>query len=110
MLLAILVIGFASVSGALVMVYWRLGDILQYERANRNDVLDIRRQVHTRQRKAAMNSGVPSEEAQMTRLGQVSRGRRVVVGGEEESGLHQALSRQGRIPTRVDDDMEDNDG
>lgn len=110
MLLAIVTIGFVLVIGLLAMILRQLGDFMAYHRVDRQILRDIQGQVHTRQRKARMNSGVPTEEAQLARMGQMTQGRRVVVGGDEDSELHQALSRQGRIPTRVADDTEETDG
>lgn len=76
----------------LYFVISRLGDCLQYCRETQTKLNDVSKQVHTRQSVVSVQSGPVTQEQQLARLGRHSVGRRVVVGGDEDSQLHQNLT------------------
>lgn len=83
-LVIVAVFGFS----AMVMI---LRDVREYARGTHKAVMDVKRQVHTRQSRASMQSGATTDEQRLTRLGRASAARRVVVGGELDSQLYQDL-------------------
>lgn len=51
----------------------------------------------TRIGQASMQSGAITEEQELKRLGRTSQAKRVVVGGDDESPMKQAMARSARI-------------
>jgi hypothetical protein len=56
------------------------------------EIRDLRLTSRTRFRQASMQSGATSEEQKLERLGRVSQGHRVVVGGDSNSELNRRLN------------------
>lgn len=77
---------------------WRLSDEANRLTANVNQ---LRMSGRTVQKTAIMRDGELTEERSLTRLSRATKGRRIVVGGDEDSPLHQDLIRG---MSRDDDD------
>lgn len=94
-------------AGLLIAVLTRLTDILTYQRETHGLVNELKRlslNPRTRLTKAAMRSGVETEERQRQKLGHLTIGKRVVVGGENGSVLNQDLERSVRRLLKDDED------
>jgi hypothetical protein len=88
---ALLVILMAN-GAALGWVGWKLSDLLAYARQTQTDVSTVRLKLSTRVSRVSMQSGAVSDEQQLQRLGRASVGRRIVVGGDDDSQLNRDLT------------------
>jgi hypothetical protein len=89
------------ITGLLLAIYWRLGDLLEYNRTIYREVMGIKRQTFPRISRASMQSGKVSEEQHLARLGRASAARRVVVGGDADSQQYKNLATN---PAMVDNE------
>ena len=94
MLTAVLIAIILLQFGINVWVAWVLSDVRQYQRETFREVMRIKRTRRTRQTRASMRNGVETQEHKLVELGRATQGKRVVVGGDPESELYQALSRR----------------
>ena len=95
-MLLCLVIMLGLVLLGLGMVWRKLDELILASRRSievQTDILRAQLNPRTRMGRVAPVTGPPSVERQQKRLGTVSAGRRVVVGGEEDSQLFQDLNR-----------------
>lgn len=80
-----------AVVGVTVVV--RLGQVLRAMEQNAAETRELRLTSRARIRRASMQSGATSDEQVLRRLGRASAARRVVVGGDSDSGLYYELNR-----------------
>lgn len=86
-------------------VFWRLGDVLAYQRDIRTEVRKLVRlslNPRTRISQIAPQSGATTEEQVLSRLGRASAARRVVVGGDSDSKLNLDLDRSVGVEEKND--------
>lgn len=84
----------AATVGIFVMVWMvvdRLEDLKEVTRGTTDEVRDLRLKARTRISEYGVQSGEVSHEQHMKRLGRASFGRRVVVGGDDDSQQKQDL-------------------
>lgn len=93
MLIAILLTIITIQAALSVWMIWKMTDLTEYARATHTEVMRIKRRNRTRQARAGMRNGVAPPEKKLVELGRAAKGRRVVVGGDPESPLYQALDR-----------------
>jgi hypothetical protein len=86
-LFLLLIVGLLTI---LCVGLWRL--VEQVEDLS-NNVNKLRLSGRSVQKKAVLRDGVLTNEREMTRLGRATRSKRIVVGGDPDSGLNEALSR-----------------
>lgn len=92
-----------AIAVLLVSALVMLGKVSREVRANTAETRELRLTSRARVRDAVVRTGADTtgkHVRELHRFGRQTQGKRVVVGGDEESGLHQALSRQ----VRTDDD------
>ncbi len=77
-----------------------LGTLLDMKRSAQDtvdEVRDLRLTSRTRVRRAKVQTGVPSREEKLVRLGRSSASTRLVVGGDDDSQLNRILSGHGEV-------------
>lgn len=78
----------------LVLTVSKLGELVLAQQDTATEIRELRLKARTRIAQADMTASPLSEEAQLARMGRSTRAKRVVVGGDEASELHTALTRQ----------------
>jgi hypothetical protein len=91
-----------AIVALLLVIVVGLRAVLAATQENNAKLDALRLSGRTRQSKAAIRTGVVSEERELVRLGRTSKGRRVVVGGDPDSILTENLMRG--VPRKKDDD------
>lgn len=74
------------------LILKRMAQLMDFQLQTAHEVRELRLTSRARVSKASMQSGEVSHEQKLVRLGRASTGRRIVVGGDDDSQLNKNLS------------------